>query len=164
MMSSRISHSFSQAFEPVASHSNDSSWYQEALLVHCQHCLRVLLSGKKQTPDFSSGRGHRRWWHIHSQNHAAFESLLFVPWSYSAYLRSLSTGGREALLTKGKKKSPQSGIKNQIAGMFHYAVMISLYFPDTQPTWLPITTACQPFWAVAIHSHSVPSGTAVMRA
>lgn len=45
-----------------------------------------------------------------------------------------------------------------------YAVMISLYVPDTHPTWLPIFTACQPFWAVAIHSHSVPSGTAVMRA
>lgn len=45
-----------------------------------------------------------------------------------------------------------------------YALMISLYFPDTHPTWLPTFTACQPFWAVAIHYSSVPSLTEVIRA
>lgn len=61
------------------------------------------------------------------------------------------------------EKTARNPASCQIAGLLFYAVVISLYFPDTHPTWLPIFTAYQPFWTVAIHSHSIPSGTAVMR-
>lgn len=37
------------------------------------------------------------------------------------------------------------------------------YFPDTHPTQLLTTTACQPFSAVAAHSKVSPSLAAVMR-
>ena len=38
-----------------------------------------------------------------------------------------------------------------------------LYFPDTQPTQPLITTACQPFPAVATHAKVSPFFAAVMR-
>jgi hypothetical protein len=45
--------------------------------------------------------------------------------------------------------------KNRIAGLLLYSLVISLYSPETQPTWLPIFTACQPLKALATyHSHS----------
>ena len=39
--------------------------------------------------------------------------------------------------------------------VLRYFVVISLYFPDTQPTWLPSFTACQPFAAAVVRSNSV---------
>jgi hypothetical protein len=41
--------------------------------------------------------------------------------------------------------------------------VISLYSPETHPTWLPIFTACQPLKALATYSSVVPGATAVMR-
>ena len=35
--------------------------------------------------------------------------------------------------------------------MIVYSVVISLYSPDTHPTWLPIFTACQPLKALATY-------------
>ena len=52
---------------------------------------------------------------------------------------------------------------NQTAGPLFYSVVISLYSPETQPTWLPIFTACQPLKALATYSSVVPGATAVMR-
>jgi hypothetical protein len=46
---------------------------------------------------------------------------------------------------------------------FCYSVVISLYSPETHPTWLPIFTACQPLKALATYSSVVPGATAVMR-
>ena len=46
--------------------------------------------------------------------------------------------------------------------MLLYVVVISLYSPDTHPTWLPIFTACQPLSAVATYSSMVPFATAVI--
>lgn len=47
--------------------------------------------------------------------------------------------------------------------MIIYSVVISLYSPETQPTCLPIFTACQPLKALATYSSVVPGATAVMR-
>ena len=44
-----------------------------------------------------------------------------------------------------------------------YSLVISQYSPETQPTWLPIFTACQPLKALATYSSVVPGATAVMR-
>ena len=52
---------------------------------------------------------------------------------------------------------------NQIAGLLLYSLVISLYSPETQPTGLPIFTACQPLKALAAYSGMVPGATAVMR-
>ena len=48
-------------------------------------------------------------------------------------------------------------------GLTVYSVVISLYSPETHPTWLPIFTACQPLKALATYSSVVPGATAVMR-
>ena len=42
--------------------------------------------------------------------------------------------------------------------------MISLYFPENHPTWLPIFTACQPLNALASYFSVVPGATAVIAA
>ena len=46
--------------------------------------------------------------------------------------------------------------------MIVYSVVISLYSPETHPTWLPIFTACQPLKALATYSSVVPGATAVI--
>ena len=62
-----------------------------------------------------------------------------------------------------KKQACNPAPKNQIAGLLNYSVVISLYSPETHPTWLPIFTACQPLKALATYSSVVPGATAVMR-
>jgi hypothetical protein len=53
--------------------------------------------------------------------------------------------------------------KNRIAGLLLYSLVISLYSPETHPTWLPIFTACQPLKALATYSSVVPGATEGMR-
>ena len=78
----------------------------------------------------------------------------------------------ESFYSAKNKKEPPTGRYLPISGTTDFGSflskshpdMISLYFPDTQPTWLPTFTACQPLAAVATCSNTVPSAAAVMRA
>ena len=57
------------------------------------------------------------------------------------------------LIFTGRKKQVCNPARmNQIAGLLLYSLVISLYSPETQPTWLPIFTARQPFATVAMPS------------
>jgi len=67
------------------------------------------------------------------------------------------------IFTGHKKQVCNPARMNQIAGLLLYSLVISLYSPETQPTWLPIFTACQPLKALATYSGMVPGATAVMR-
>ena len=50
------------------------------------------------------------------------------------------------------KKQARNPACNKIAGLLYYALAISLYFPDSQPTWLPTFTAYQSLKALATYS------------
>lgn len=103
-------------------------------------------------------------------------------WNHDLLLLSLQLADRSSIISKRNFLSSSSALAffdpPDYPGVFVtqkrgpcrkskalsvYPVVISLYSPDTQPTWLPIFTACQPLNAEAIYSITVPGATAVIR-